>query len=528
MKKSLFVFIISMVFALSLFGCGNAQPAESESSEAESQESEESQAPAEEDGQNPVMNFIGVYSTNDSKEALVEAEGMEDANITVTYAASPWFHDVTVLSGHFDTETLTIDFTNAVQTEYTYNSDGTVKEEKVLYSNGSGQAVFNEKVSTLTITEQLSSGTNVTVYNWGASSDMKTVTDPDHYASVTAMDKAEIETVIAFNARAAYLGENWNVLADMVRYPITINGTELADKDAFLGFMMGATLAEGDRKAMNDEDTLDMFVNGEGICMGDGEIWLSDPNYMTDKEPKLEIIAINGIVNSIKPSDASSSESKEEKEDKKEESKKDEDKKEENKKDGESITVYDEKTLDEFTLYEGTDGYWRDRSGTEYVRKSDTRFVSRDGSKAARTYLPTNDYEDEEEVEVNSERDFYDTYSVEVFDEAGNKYKIYKGSDGYWREEDGTTYEQLSETEFQRKDGNKRVKTAQGLRDDGEEVEEDFYSAYNVIAYDEAGDSYRLYKGSDGYWREEDGTTYEQLSEKEFQLKDGNKHLFVR
>ena len=41
---------------------------------------------------------------------------------------------------------------------------------------------------------------------------------------------------------------------------------------------------------------LDMFVNGQGICMGSGQVWLNDPNYMTDAEPQLQIIAISGIV----------------------------------------------------------------------------------------------------------------------------------------------------------------------------------------------------------------------------------------
>jgi hypothetical protein len=46
---------------------------------------------------------------------------------------------------------------------------------------------------------------------------------------------------------------------------------------------------------MLEEDCLDMFVNGQGICMGSGQIWLND-YYMTDVEPTLQIIAVNGIV----------------------------------------------------------------------------------------------------------------------------------------------------------------------------------------------------------------------------------------
>ena len=106
------------------------------------------------------------------------------------------------------------------------------------------------------------------------------------------MDKAPTVNEI----RQAYLDENWYALADIIRYPIMINGTELADADAFLEYMEDKTVHESDRQAMMDEELLDMFVNGQGICMGSGQVWLNDPNYMTDQEPELQIIAISGIV----------------------------------------------------------------------------------------------------------------------------------------------------------------------------------------------------------------------------------------
>lgn len=282
MKKNLALLLLAAL-VLSLAACGSAPAAEPES-------------PAEEDGQNPVMNFIGVYSTEYRSEALVEAEGMDNAKITVTYAGSPWFHTQTVMSGPFDPETLTVSFENATLTEYTFASDGSVTNETVSYTDGSGTAVFDPANNTLTVTEDFPSGSIDTVYAWGASPDMLFVSDPDHYAAVTAMDKFTVETVVGFNVRTWYLSENWYAMADMIRYPITINGTELPDADAFLGYMVDKTVSESDREAMMQEDFLDMFVNGQGIMMGDGEVWLSDPNYGTDAEPALEIIAINGIV----------------------------------------------------------------------------------------------------------------------------------------------------------------------------------------------------------------------------------------
>ena len=295
MKKTVMIMIMAALM-LSLSACGSAPAAENETPSSETQVTETVETSAEDKGQNPVMNFVGVYHADDSVEALVEADGMENAKITVTWAGSPWFPIQTVMSGRFDPETLTMAFNGTTLTEYTYKSDGSIAQETRTDTDNSGRAVFNYTANTLTITEEVESGSIDTVYEWGPAADMKTVSDPDHYAPVTAMDKFQIETVVAFNVRTAYLSENWYALADMIRYPITINGVELADADAFLGYMIDKTVHESDRQAMLEENLLDMFVNGQGICMGSGQIWLNDPNYMTDNEPVLEVIAISGIV----------------------------------------------------------------------------------------------------------------------------------------------------------------------------------------------------------------------------------------
>ena len=297
MGKKVWILFFSCVMLL-LAACGTSVQAPAEQpSEVSSQPAEASpEAVDAKDGQNPVMNIVGKYNAGDSIEALVEAEGANGARITVTYAGSPWFRSQTVMSGVFDAETLTVVFSNATLTEYTYNSQGGVAEETVSYSDGKGRALFHPEDNTLTIIDEFPSGDLETVYSWGPAADMKSVTDPNHYTGVTAMDKFKVETEIGFAVRTAYLDENWYALADMIRYPITINETVLADADAFLDYMKDKTVHESDRQAMMDEDFLDMFVNGEGICMGSGQVWLNDPNYMTDEEPQLQIIAISGIV----------------------------------------------------------------------------------------------------------------------------------------------------------------------------------------------------------------------------------------
>ena len=482
MKNKALASLIAMTLVFSMAACGKTAPAENTASDstaaqaAEPQVTEEitpeatEEAPAENDTQNPVMNYVGVYSNEYSTEAMVEAGEGDTAKITVTYAGSPWFHNQTVMSGHFDAGTQTMEFTDAALTEYTYASDGSVKEETVAYTDGTGKAVFDAEKQTLTITHHFESGDSEEVFAWGPSSDMKTVSDPDHYKGVTAMDKFDVETVVGFNVRTAYLSENWYELADMIWYPITINGTELYDSEDFLGYMVDKTVHESDWEAMNEEDYLDMFVNGEGICMGSGQVWLNDPGYMTDAEPELKIIAISGIV-SRNPEAADA---------------------------GQETDADAEKTDAD-------------------AEKTDSDAQSTDtGSDSG------------EEVEVNSERDFYATPSVTIYDKYGEASKIYESSDGYWREEDGTAYERIERKVWQLKDSDEIFKIY--VWEEGEELTEelDLYSYPSVTVYDDDYNAYKLYEGADGYWREENGTAYERIKSDEFQLKDSDKIFYVR
>ena len=46
-----------------------------------------------------------------------------------------------------------------------------------------------------------------------------------------------------------------------------------------------------------------------------------------------------------------------------------------------------------------------------------------------------------------------------------------------------------------------------------------------ITVYDEFGESYTLYEGTDGYWRDRSGTAYDRLSDNQFQVHEGNKRL---
>ena len=295
-KKITMALLVCLAMLLAACGSAAQTPAE-EPAELPQQPVE---APAEtaapEAGQNPAMNLVGVYHMGDSTEALVEAEGETGMRITINFAISPWFQNRTVMSGAFDAGTLTASFDNATLTGYTYNSDGSVAEESVGYDDGVVRARFSPADNSLTITEVFGSDEYDSVYVWGPAPDMKTVSDPDHYASVTAMDKFMLETEVCFAVRTAYLDENWYALASQIRYPITINGTALADADAFLDYMNDKTLSESGRQAMMNETLLDMLVSEQGIMMGGGDVCLSDPGLGTGAEPRLEIVGLGGIV----------------------------------------------------------------------------------------------------------------------------------------------------------------------------------------------------------------------------------------
>lgn len=209
-------------------------------------------------------------------------------------------------------------------------------------------------------------------------------------------------------------------------------------------------------------------------------------------------------------------------------------------------TVYDE-TGEAYTLYESTDGYWYDRSGTKYSRQSDTDFQVWEGTKRLTTYVPDDD--------VNSERDFYDTNTVTVYDESGEAYTLYEGSDGLWREEDGTTYSRVSDSEFQVWEGTRRVTTYYPSQSDADSdinydnvnvegdpygnvneegddydnvnVEGDPYDNPSVTVSDEYGDTFILYLGSDGYWHEDDGTSYTEVGDGQYQVVEGTRRVFA-
>ena len=97
-----------------------------------------------EDGQNPVMNYIGPYVCDRAK-IMIEADGDTDAKVTVTWGGSDWETAEWTMSGPFDLDSRTIEYHNCVKKELVYDDDGNITSEEEVFRGGHGFLKFGKK-----------------------------------------------------------------------------------------------------------------------------------------------------------------------------------------------------------------------------------------------------------------------------------------------------------------------------------------------------------------------------------------------
>ena len=119
----------------------------------------------EEDGQNPVMNFTGPYVCGRAR-AMVEAEGSEDARVTITWGGSAWDEAEWVMSGWFDPETLTMEYDNCVRTDRVYDASGAATSEATVFEGGTGRIAFSNEDLTFTWEDDQSEYEEPLVFEW--------------------------------------------------------------------------------------------------------------------------------------------------------------------------------------------------------------------------------------------------------------------------------------------------------------------------------------------------------------------------
>ena len=117
------------------------------------------------DWQNPVMNFIGEYQC-ERAHALVECWDKQDAWITIDWGSSAWELTRWLITGTLDLDTLTITYEGCSKTNLTFDEDGDIVGEEVVYEDGTGTVAFNYDDGTFTWHEDQSEYGRDMVFEW--------------------------------------------------------------------------------------------------------------------------------------------------------------------------------------------------------------------------------------------------------------------------------------------------------------------------------------------------------------------------
>ena len=310
MKKKIICSILSACTALSMTACATGYPAgasglQDKETEKVSEESDAAIGGAATDLSDVNIAppgegfaFEGTYTSDRCRITFTKGA---DKTVNVKIGWSSSFNESVewTMSGEYDSEAYSIKYENCVKKDVVYKAENEIDKEETLYTDGTGTFLFSLSGDSVTWTDkkedvaqgkifQIQKGESETVTSGSSSG------DANFYDSFTAMDKVSLER-IALDVKKAYLAEDWDSLKSLVRYPIEICGVSIEDEASFVKYMKDKKVTPEDRKAMEDEDCCDMFTNGQGLCMGVGEVWLLDTSYFTDKTPEIKIISINGV-----------------------------------------------------------------------------------------------------------------------------------------------------------------------------------------------------------------------------------------
>ena len=118
---------IMMVFALGLSACGS-----------------KTEEPDEDEGQNPIMNYVGNYVCGRACIFIGATDESNGASATVTWGSSAAENSAWVMSGTFDPDTLRFEYHDCVRTDYVYKEDGEVESQEEVYTGGHGFMTFTE------------------------------------------------------------------------------------------------------------------------------------------------------------------------------------------------------------------------------------------------------------------------------------------------------------------------------------------------------------------------------------------------
>lgn len=95
------------------------------------------------------------------------------------------------------------------------------------------------------------------------------------------------------------LGGNYEGLCDIISFPVTVDGVVYPDGEAFMKADFVKSPSPDFLEEMRDTPCENLFVNSQGIMMGDGSVWFAEIAGEDNGDPQsargLKIIGINGI-----------------------------------------------------------------------------------------------------------------------------------------------------------------------------------------------------------------------------------------
>ena len=98
--------------------------------------------------------------------------------------------------------------------------------------------------------------------------------DSGFYQDCSSYPSSQIED-FAKNVKSLFLEKDWDAIAALISYPITIDGIICEDHSDFLSLDLESELNPDFLSAMEAETCQEMFHNWQGISMGaKGELWL--------------------------------------------------------------------------------------------------------------------------------------------------------------------------------------------------------------------------------------------------------------
>lgn len=118
------------------------------------------------------------------------------------------------------------------------------------------------------------------------------------YAAATLAPDDKVEA-FAQSVIDTVKAKDWSKLADMMKYPATINGSSVDSKDAFMALINEKGASEVFVSSVSGLTSKDIFANGQGIAIGNGDVWFVDDGFTgLDQigDPDFKIITLNGII----------------------------------------------------------------------------------------------------------------------------------------------------------------------------------------------------------------------------------------